>query len=110
LSSWCYLFGQGATEDAAARLSAVERTTDGFELAEVDLELRGEGTILGERQTGSSGLRLAKLRRDRNWVEHARRVAENIVDADPDLSDHPTLLDEVRFILDDEDATFLFKS
>ena len=110
LPSWCYLFGQGATEDAAARLSAVERTTDGFELAEVDLELRGEGTILGERQTGSSGLRLAKLRRDRDWVEHARRVAEDIVDADPDLSDHPTLLDEVRFILDDEDATFLFKS
>jgi ATP-dependent DNA helicase RecG len=55
-------------------------------------------------------LRLAKLRRDRDWVEHARRVAEDIVDADPDLSDHPTLLDEVRFILDDEDATFLFKS
>jgi ATP-dependent DNA helicase RecG len=110
LASWCYLFGAGDTEGGATRLAAVERTTDGFELAEVDLELRGEGTILGERQTGSSGLRLAKLRRDRAWVEHARTVAEEIVDADPDLSDHPTLLDEVRFILDDDDAAFLFKS
>jgi ATP-dependent DNA helicase RecG len=110
LPSWCYLFGAGDTEDGATRLAAVERTTDGFELAEVDLELRGEGTILGERQTGSSGLRLAKLRRDRDWVEHARKVAEEIVDADPDLSDHPTLLDEVRFILDEDDAAFLFKS
>ncbi|HXR54280.1 MAG TPA: ATP-dependent DNA helicase RecG [Acidimicrobiales bacterium] len=108
--SWCYLFGAGDTEDGATRLSAVERTTDGFELAEVDLELRGEGTILGERQTGSSGLRLAKLRRDREWVEHARTVAEAIVEADPDLEDHPVLLDEVRFTLDEDDAAFLFKS
>ena len=110
LPSWCYLFGAGDSQDGATRLAAVERTTDGFELAEVDLELRGEGTILGERQTGSSGLRLAKLRRDREWVEQARKVAEEIVDVDPDLSDHPTLLDEVRFILDEDDAAFLFKS
>ncbi len=108
--SWCYLFGDGGSEGSEVRLSALERTTDGFELAEVDLELRGEGTILGERQTGSSGLRLAKLRRDREWVERAREVAEAIVDADPELAAHPALLDEVRFTLDDEDAAFLFKS
>ena len=44
------------------------QTTDGFELAEVDLELRGEGTIMGERQKGRSDLRLASLRRDREMV------------------------------------------
>jgi ATP-dependent DNA helicase RecG len=110
LPSWCYLFGAGGSEGGEARLSALERTTDGFELAEVDLELRGEGTILGERQTGSSGLRLAKLRRDREWVERARQVAEAIIDEDPDLAGHPSLLDEVRFALSDEDAAFLFKS
>ncbi|MGH9046766.1 MAG: ATP-dependent DNA helicase RecG [Acidimicrobiales bacterium] len=110
LPSWCYLFGGGTSEGGETRLSALERTTDGFELAEVDLELRGEGTILGERQTGSSGLRLAKLRRDRKWVERAREVAESIVEEDPDLRAHPALLDEVRFTIDAEEAAFLFKS
>jgi ATP-dependent DNA helicase RecG len=110
LPSWCYLLGAASSEGGETRLSALERTTDGFELAEVDLELRGEGTILGERQTGSSGLRLAKLRRDREWVDRARLVAEEIVDADPDLAEHTELLDEVRLILDEEDATYLFKS
>jgi len=110
LPSWCYLLGGGGTEDGDARLGAVERTTDGFELAEVDLELRGEGTVLGERQTGSSGLRLTKLRRDKEWVERAREVAESIVAADPDLDDHPTLLEEVRSLLDQANADFLFKS
>ena len=110
MPSWCYLLGGGGTEDGDARLGAVERTTDGFELAEVDLELRGEGTVLGERQTGSSGLRLTKLRRDKEWVERAREVAESIVAADPDLDDHPTLLEEVRSLLDQANADFLFKS
>ncbi len=110
LPSWCYLLGEAGSESGATRLSALEGTTDGFELAEIDLELRGEGTILGERQTGSSGLRLAKLRRDREWVERARQVAESIADADPDLAEHPELLDDVRLVLDADDATFLFKS
>jgi ATP-dependent DNA helicase RecG len=110
LPSWCYLLGAATSEGGETRLSALERTTDGFELAEVDLELRGEGTILGERQTGSSGLRLAKLRRDREWVERAREVAEEIVSADPDLERHRELLEEVRLILDEEDAAYLFKS
>ena len=59
--SWCYLLSDNDTPEAEARLSAMERTTDGFELAEVDLELRGEGTILGARQKGRSDLKLAKL-------------------------------------------------
>ncbi|GIT46527.1 MAG: hypothetical protein Ct9H300mP12_11120 [Acidimicrobiales bacterium] len=49
------------------------RTTDGFERAEVDLELRGEGTIMGERQKGRNDLRLASLRRDREWVRRRGR-------------------------------------
>jgi ATP-dependent DNA helicase RecG len=110
LPSWCYLLGSGSTPEGATRLAALERTTDGFELAEVDLELRGEGTILGERQTGSSGLRLARLRRDRVWVERARTVAESIVDADPELTGTPELLAELRATLDEEDAEYLFKS
>ncbi|MDQ2754400.1 MAG: ATP-dependent DNA helicase RecG, partial [Actinomycetota bacterium] len=55
--SWCYLLGGGTTDDGAARLEALVSSTDGFELAEVDLDLRGEGTILGARQKGATDLK-----------------------------------------------------
>jgi ATP-dependent DNA helicase RecG len=86
------------------------RTTDGFELAEVDLEIRGEGTIMGTRQKGRSDLKLASLRRDKDLVVRAREVAFAIVDADPGLRGHTELADEVRLLIDDEEAEFLFKS
>ena len=61
-TSWCYLLGAGGEDGTAGeRLAAVEATTDGFALAEADLALRGEGTILGVRQKGQSDLRLASL-------------------------------------------------
>ena len=69
-ASMCWLIDDGAAEGAEARLDALVQTTDGFELAEVDLDLRGEGTIMGERQKGRSDLRLASLRRDREMVAH----------------------------------------
>ena len=88
-ASCCYLVGDGRRRPTAeARLEALVRTTDGFELAEVDLDLRGEGTIMGERQKGRNDLKLASLRRDREWVEQAREVAFDIVDADPGLEPH----------------------
>lgn len=108
--SWCYLVAVGASGDAAARLEALERTTDGFELAEADLELRGEGTILGARQKGRSDLKLASVRRDGDLLESARRVAEEITAGDPALLAHPELADEVRLFLDPDEEAFLFKS
>jgi ATP-dependent DNA helicase RecG len=108
--SWCYLLAEAPAGDAPARLEALEATTDGFELAEVDLELRGEGTILGVRQKGRSDLRLARLRRDRALLDEARRVAESITEHDPLLADHAVLQDEIRLFLDDDEAAFLFKS
>jgi ATP-dependent DNA helicase RecG len=109
-ASRCYLVGDGATADAEARLAAMVRTTDGFELAEVDLDLRGEGTIMGERQKGRNDLRLASLRRDRSIVERAREVAFALVDAEPDLGAAPQLREEVAFFLEPDDAEFLLKS
>jgi ATP-dependent DNA helicase RecG len=85
------------------------RTTDGFELAEVDLDLRGEGTLMSGRQKGRSDLKLASLRRDREWVGRARDVAIELVDADPDLSEHPLLADEVSLFLGEEEQDFLLK-
>jgi ATP-dependent DNA helicase RecG len=108
--SWCYLLGEATTPDAEQRLQALERTTDGFELAEVDLEIRGEGTVLGTRQKGRSDLKLASLRRDREWVARAREVAFDIVDNDPALRQHDILAEEVRLLIDDDEAEFLFKS
>ena len=108
--SRCFLVGAGATEEAEERLAAMVRTTDGFELAEVDLDLRGEGTLMGERQKGRNDLRLASLRRDREWVAKARDAAFAIVDADPELAAHPELRDEVELLLGADDADNLLKS
>ena len=108
--SWCYLLGAGQSPDSEQRLGALERTTDGFELAEVDLELRGEGTILGTRQKGATDLKLASLRRDKDLVGLARQVAFALVDDDPSLDSHRELADEISLLLDEEDRDFLFKS
>ena len=97
--------------EAVRRLEALERTTDGFELADVDLELRGEGTILGTRQKGRSDLKLASLRRgDRPLVEAARQVAESLLAGDPALADAPVLADEIRLFVGEDEAAFLLKS
>ncbi|MGI8756073.1 MAG: ATP-dependent DNA helicase RecG [Acidimicrobiales bacterium] len=109
-ASSCWLVGAGATPDGEARLEAIVRTTDGFELAEVDLDLRGEGTLMAGRQKGRNDLKLASLRRDREWVEKAREVAFELVDADPDLDQHPDLRDEVALFLGDDEADNLLKS
>ncbi|MGQ0520799.1 MAG: ATP-dependent DNA helicase RecG [Actinomycetota bacterium] len=109
-ASWCFLLGEVTTPEAEERLNALVRSTDGFELAEVDLDLRGEGTILGTRQKGRSDLKLASLRRDKDLVREARRVAFAVVDADPHLAANDVLADELRLLVDDEEAEFLFKS
>jgi ATP-dependent DNA helicase RecG len=116
--SHCFLVtGSGGAEgdedervQANARLQALVESEDGFLLAEVDLDIRGEGTIFDERQKGRSDLKLASLRRDREAVQHARDAAERIVDADLHLDAHPELADELRLFLDPEDEAFLFKS
>jgi len=107
--SRCYLVGEPTTPDGEARIEALVSSTDGFNLAEIDLELRGEGTIMGERQKGRNDLKLASLRRDREWVEAARSVAFDIIDADPELESHVQLRDEVDLVLADDEAEFLMK-
>ncbi|HMT60828.1 MAG TPA: ATP-dependent DNA helicase RecG [Microthrixaceae bacterium] len=108
-ASRCVLVGAEPTPDGVARLEALVRSTDGFELAEVDLDLRGEGTIMGERQKGQNDLRLASLRRDREWVAHARDAAFALVDGPGGLDAHPQLVDEVDLVLRDDDQEQLLK-
>jgi ATP-dependent DNA helicase RecG len=79
--SYCLLVSRAAgelTENAQERLHAMVDTTDGFELAERDLELRGEGQLLGTRQHGLSDFRFTRLRADRALLERAKEVAERL--------------------------------
>ena len=109
-SSSCWLVGAAVTPDGAARLDVMEKIDNGFELAEVDLELRGEGMLMGERQKGRNDLKLASLRRDKEWVLRAREVAFELVDGDPDLSHHQALQAEIGVFLNEDEADFLLKS
>jgi len=77
---YCFLFSEAETPDAIARLSAMESTSDGFRIAEVDFELRGPGDVLGTRQSGSLPLRVADLVRDKALLEEARIAAFNLVE------------------------------
>jgi ATP-dependent DNA helicase RecG len=113
LPSWCFLLGAGGDDGLAGeRLAAVARTTDGFALAEEDLRLRGEGTLLGARQQGHTDLRLASLSEpeDRLLLAEARRVAEAVVNEDPQLGAHEDLADEIRLFLSEDEGEYLFKS
>jgi len=107
--SFCYLLGIAPTEEGERRLQAVVDSNDGFALAEVDLDLRGEGTLLGARQRGRSDLRLANLRRDEDLLIAAQSVASSLVEVDG-LGGEPELVDELRLFVDDEEADYLFKS
>jgi ATP-dependent DNA helicase RecG len=83
-------------EEARLRLEAMVRTTDGFELADEDLRLRGEGTLFDVRQSGLPDLKLVRLAEDLDLVRRARARAFAVIDADPELAEHPELMRELR--------------
>ena len=96
--SYCLLFAEPHTPQAKARLRVLIQTTDGFELADRDLEIRGEGQLLGARQSGMPDLKLARLLRDREALACAREQAQVTLAADPLLRQprHAALLRAVR--------------
>ncbi len=88
--SYCLLVSRAKeelTDNARERLQALVETTDGFELAEKDLELRGEGQLLGTRQAGLSEFRFTRLRADRELLERARELAPELVAYEGPLND-----------------------
>jgi ATP-dependent DNA helicase RecG len=93
-ASLCLLFGP----KASPRLRALASHADGFELAEIDLRLRGEGDLVGTRQHGLARFRVAELPRDAELLERARGHAERITAADPDLAapEHAVLADALH--------------
>ncbi len=96
--SSCVLFDESEDTnlDARARIDAMIRTTDGFELADEDLRLRGEGTLFDARQSGMPDLKLARLSEDLDLVKRSRARAFELIERDPGLGEHPRLLAELR--------------
>jgi ATP-dependent DNA helicase RecG len=79
------VFASPASDEAQERLDAFTKTSDGFELAELDFRLRGPGDLFGIRQHGLPPLRIADLRRDAAIIDEARRDAQTLIESDPDL-------------------------
>ncbi|MGI8678149.1 MAG: ATP-dependent DNA helicase RecG [Jatrophihabitans sp.] len=96
---------------ARERLDAVAATTDGFELARLDVEQRREGDVLGSAQSGRRRtLRLLSLLRDEDLIVAARAEAADLVAGDPTLTAHPQLAAQVAAVIGDEQADFLEKT
>jgi ATP-dependent DNA helicase RecG len=99
--SYCLLVSrprEELSESAVERLEAMVETNDGFELAERDLEIRGEGQLLGARQSGFSDLRFVRLRRDRDLLERAREAARALADEDLLAGEVDRLLGEAEHL------------
>jgi ATP-dependent DNA helicase RecG len=88
LAGFCgVLLTEGISEQARERLNAFAATNDGFQLAEMDFDLRGPGDLFGTQQHGLPPLRIADLRRDQAVLEDARNAAQALFAADPGLND-----------------------
>jgi ATP-dependent DNA helicase RecG len=90
-ASHCLLIHDSRNALARQRLEVLVRSTDGFEIAEMDLRLRGPGQVLGTRQSGLPDLALASLTEDGEVLEQARSIAQELLREDPDLQAAPAL-------------------
>jgi ATP-dependent DNA helicase RecG len=107
----CLLMSDVGEGPALKRLTAVEATTDGFELSRVDLEQRREGDVLGRSQSGyRSTLENLRVLRDEDTIVAARGAAEALLDADDTLSDHPELRAAVETLEASVQSAFMEKS
>jgi ATP-dependent DNA helicase RecG len=111
-ASHCVLFDESGPDnlDAHARLDAMVRTQDGFVLADLDLRLRGEGTLFDIKQSGMPDLKLARLVEDVELVKRARARAFELVREDPRLARHPEMLDLLRASFSGDAIDWLFHS
>lgn len=92
-ASTCVLINDSNNAQARQRLEVLVRSSDGFEIAEMDLRLRGPGQVLGTRQSGLPDLALASLSEDGDLLEQAREVARDLLQDDPGLQRQPALLE-----------------
>ncbi len=96
---------------ARDRLNAVAATTDGFDLAALDLEQRGEGDVLGRDQSGlRSGLKLVSVLKDEEILSKAQVVARDLIESDPNLDNHDALKGAVANLIETQQAQYVKKS
>jgi ATP-dependent DNA helicase RecG len=93
--SWCFLLGKPGTHDGNRRLEAICSSSDGFEVAEADMAIRGPGEICGTRQHGLTDFKVADLIRDEDLLTLARRIAIDMVGRDPALDSIPAVREMV---------------
>lgn len=97
--SYCILMtGHKLSNDSKTRLETMVKTSDGFEIAEVDLKLRGPGDLMGTQQSGVLNLKIADIVKDKDILQHARYHAKRILTEDPKLAsvDNAVVLDTYR--------------
>lgn len=102
IASTCYLVSEGKTSTSQKRLQALVDSTDGFEIAKVDLETRGQGDLFGLRQAGESNLRFSNLIDHSKLVDRAKKAAEEIYDSeykDIAIKDAKSLLQEEEIVI-----------
>jgi ATP-dependent DNA helicase RecG len=95
-ASYCVLVSDKKNEESWQRLQILEKTLNGFELAEEDFKIRGPGNILGTEQSGLPPLRIADLTRDMDILKDAKDSAQKLLETDPSLMDHPMLKERVQ--------------
>ena len=94
--SYCILISDNRNQETRERLKVMTKTADGFKIAEEDLRLRGPGDFFGVRQHGLPGLKIADLGCDTKLLREAQQAALALLEADPELTDHPATAERVR--------------
>ena len=98
--SYCILISDNRNEETRERLKVMTKTADGFKIAEEDLRLRGPGDFFGVRQHGLPGLKIADLGCDTKLLQAARQAALSLLEADPELTNHPATAERVQALFD----------
>jgi len=91
----CFLFADIRNDKTKKRLRALEEFSSGFDLAEKDLEIRGPGSMVGKRQSGMADIAMDALK-NKQLVQKAAEAAQNIINTDPDLGDHPDITNRIK--------------
>ncbi|PSO45198.1 MAG: hypothetical protein BRC25_02825 [Parcubacteria group bacterium SW_6_46_9] len=91
----CFLFADIRNDKTRKRLQAMEQLSNGFDLAEKDLEIRGPGSMVGKRQSGVADIAMDALE-NKQLVQKAAEAAQDIISTDPDLDDHPDVKDRIK--------------
>ncbi|MEX2369282.1 MAG: ATP-dependent DNA helicase RecG [Candidatus Paceibacterota bacterium] len=99
MAAHCFLFARVMAERTKKRLEALENSNDGFELAQADLEIRGPGALIGARQSGLADIAMGALE-NIALVERAGSAADNLIDTDPELTNHPATLKRIEPLKD----------